>query len=60
LGPGETVTFYALSGYSVFSSGGNIDLFGQNSIFVSGSVTFVRTDLDGPKWKVISQWNPTF
>ncbi len=60
LGPGETVTFYALSGYSVFSSGGNIDLFGQSAIFVSGSVTFVRTDLDGPKWKVVSQWNPTF
>jgi hypothetical protein len=60
LGPGETVTFFTLGGGSVtFNSGGNIDLMGMSSLTVSGTITFVRTDLGGLLWKVVSQWNPT-
>jgi hypothetical protein len=60
LGPGEMVTFFTLPGGSaIFQAGGNIDLMGMNSVTVTGTITFVRTDLGGPLWKVASQWTPT-
>jgi hypothetical protein len=58
-GPGETVTFFALAGPATFGAGGNIDLMGQSSLTVSGTVTLVRSDLGGLLWKVASQWTPT-
>jgi hypothetical protein len=58
LGPGESVTFFPLGGSIVFGSGGNINLMGATSITVSGSITFVRTDLGGPSWLPVSQWTP--
>jgi hypothetical protein len=63
LGPGEMVTFFTLSGTGTFtfSSGGNINLLGPNSISVSGSITFVRNDLSGQSlaWTPVAQWSPT-
>lgn len=58
LGPGETVTFYPLGGSVVFGSGGNINLMGATSITVTGSITFVRTDLGSLSWLPLSQWTP--
>ena len=58
LGPGETVTFYTLTGPVVFSSGGNIDLMGAPSITVNGSITFIRSDLGSSTWKPVAQWTP--
>jgi hypothetical protein len=60
LGPGEMVTFFMLSGTGTFSSGGNINLLGPNSISVNGSITFVRNDLTGQSsaWTPVAQWNP--
>jgi hypothetical protein len=58
LGPGEMVTFYPLSGSVVFASGGNINLFGATSVTVSGSITFIRSDLGGASWVPVSQWTP--
>jgi hypothetical protein len=58
LGPGETVTFYALKGSVVFAHGGNIDLMGIPSLTVSGSITFIRTDLGPASWRIFSQWTP--
>jgi hypothetical protein len=58
LGPGEMVTFYPLGGSVVFGSGGNINLLGTTSITVSGSITFIRSDLGGPSWIPVSQWTP--
>ena len=58
LGPGRMVTFFTLHGGSVtFQPGRYIDLMGMTSLMVTGTVTFVRTDLGGPLWKVVSQWN---
>jgi hypothetical protein len=60
LGPGEMVTFFTLYGGSAtFQAGGNVDLMGMTSLTVNGTVTFVRTDLSGPLWKVVSQWTTT-
>jgi hypothetical protein len=59
LGPGEMITFYILSGPVTFASGGNIDLIGMNSVTVTGTITFVRTDLGGLLWKPVAQWSPT-
>lgn len=56
LGPGEMVTFFALSDAVVFASGGNIDLLGANPVVVTGTITFVRSDLGGSRWKPVSQW----
>jgi hypothetical protein len=58
LGPGEEITFYTLGGAVTFGSGGNIDLMGATSVNVTGSITFVLSDLGGPSWKVVSQWTP--
>jgi hypothetical protein len=58
LGPGETITFFTLGGSVTFAAGGNIDLMGANSIAVTGSITFVRSDLGGSLWKPVSQWSP--
>lgn len=59
LGPGETVTFFVLGPGSVmFQAGGNIDLVGMTTLSVTGTITMVRTDLGGPQWKIVSQWNP--
>jgi hypothetical protein len=59
LGPGETVTFFAVSGPFTLSSTGNINLMGATSVTVNGSITFVRDDLtQGLQWIPISQWSP--
>jgi len=58
LGPGETVTFFTLGGPVTFATGGNIDLMGMSSLAVNGTITFVRSDLGGLSWKVVSQWSP--
>jgi hypothetical protein len=58
LGPGEMVTFYSLGGSVVFASGGNISLLGATSLTVTGSITFIRSDLGGPMWIPMSQWTP--
>jgi hypothetical protein len=58
LGPGETITFFTLSGPVTFGAGGNIDLMGAPSITVNGSITFVRSDLGSSLWKPVSQWSP--
>jgi hypothetical protein len=58
LGPGEMVTFFTLGGPVTFAAGGNIDLMGAPLITFTGTITFVRTDLGGPLWKVVSQWSP--
>jgi hypothetical protein len=59
LGPGEMVTFFILGGSVTFSAGGNIDLMGMPSLTVNGTITFVRTDLGGLFWKVVSEWSPS-
>jgi len=60
LGPGEMVTFFTWYGPVTFSSGGNIDLMGQNTLTVNGSITFVRNDLLGNlQWIPVSQWSPS-
>jgi hypothetical protein len=59
LGPGETVTFFALAGPFTFGSGGNINLMGADSVTVNGSITFIRNDLtQGLQWTPVSQWSP--
>jgi hypothetical protein len=58
LGPGETITFFTLGGSVRFAAGGNIDLMGLSSLIVNGTITFIRSDLGGSFWKVVSQWNP--
>ena len=58
LGPGEMVTFFVLNGAAVFAGGGNIDLLGANPVIVTGTITFVRSDLGGVHWKPVSQWTP--
>ena len=58
LGPGEMTTFFTWYGPVTFSSGGNIDLMGQNTLTVNGSITFVRNDLLGSlQWIPVSQWS---
>jgi hypothetical protein len=60
LGPGETVTFFALGGPVVFGAGGNINLMGAATITVTGSITLMVSDLGGsPTWIPVSQWNPS-
>jgi hypothetical protein len=60
LGPGEMVTFFTFAGPITFASGGNINLMGQNTLVVNGSVTFVRDDLTGSlQWTPVAQWSPT-
>jgi hypothetical protein len=59
LGPGEMLTLYILSGPVTFAAGGNIDLIGMSTVTVTGTITFVRTDLGGLLWKPVSQWSPT-
>jgi hypothetical protein len=60
LGPGETVTFFTFIGPVTFASGGNIDLMGENTLTVNGSITFVRNDLlGGLQWIPVSQWTPS-
>ncbi len=60
LGAGEMATFYAANGPITFSSGGNINLMGEKSLSVRGSITFVITDLGTtPVWTPVSQWTPS-
>ncbi len=60
LGPGEMVTLFTFIGPVTFASGGNINLMGQNTLTVNGSITFVRNDLLGSlQWIPVSQWSPT-
>jgi hypothetical protein len=57
LGPGETVAFLMLGGPVTFATGGNIALPGSNTVTVTGSITFIRSDLTGDqKWWPIAQW----
>lgn len=58
LGPGEMVTFFTLGGPVTFGAGGNIDLMGMSTLTLTGTVTFVRSDLGGSLWKPVSQWSP--
>jgi len=61
LGAGETVTFFSMNGPVTFAAGGNIDLLGENSLTVRGSITFVVSDLGtAPSWVPVSQWNVSF
>jgi hypothetical protein len=58
LGPGEMVTFFTFAGPATFASGGNINLMGQNTVVVNGSITFVRNDLTGSlQWTPVAQWS---
>jgi hypothetical protein len=59
LGPGEMVTFFTLGGAVTFGAGGNIDLMGMSKLTVNGTITFVRSDLGGLFWKLVSQWSPS-
>lgn len=60
LGSGEAATFYSLGGPITFASGGNINLMGANSITVTGSITFILSDVgSAPSWVPISQWTPS-
>jgi hypothetical protein len=59
LGPGEIVTLFVINGPVTFATGGNINLMGQASMTVNGSVTFIRNDLLGLQWTPVSQWSPT-
>jgi hypothetical protein len=57
LGPGEMVTFFTLGGTVTFAAGGNIDLMGSSTVYVKGSMTFVRNDLEGGlQWTPVAQW----
>jgi hypothetical protein len=58
LGPGEMITFFMLSGSAIFAAGGNIDLLGAGPVTVTGTITFVRSDLGAPLWKPVAQWTP--
>jgi hypothetical protein len=58
LGPGEMVTFFTLAGAVTFSSAGNIGLMGLPSVQVSGSITFIRSDLGASQWIPVAQWSP--
>jgi hypothetical protein len=58
LGAGETVTFICINGPVTFGGGGNINLLGQSSLTVNGSVTFVVSDLGPiPSWVPVSRWS---
>jgi hypothetical protein len=58
LGPGETVTFITINGPVTFGVGGNINLLGESSFTVNGSITFVVSDLGPtPSWVPISRWS---
>jgi len=54
-GPGETVTFFPMSGAVSFATGGNLELGGSSKMKVEApaSATFVRTDLPSG-WKLAS------
>jgi hypothetical protein len=57
LGTGETVTFFTTNGPVHFAAGGNINLLGVSSLTVTGSITFVVSDLGGtPTWVPVSQF----
>jgi hypothetical protein len=56
LGPGEMVTFFTFDGPATFASGGNINLMGQSTLTVNGSMTFVRNDLVSLAWIPVAQW----
>jgi hypothetical protein len=59
LGPGEMVTLFVINGPFTFASGGNINLMGQATLTVNGSITLIRNDLSGSQWTPVSQWSPT-
>jgi len=60
LGPGEMVTLFTLNGSSTLAAGGNINLMGQSSLTLNGSITFIRTDGTGSlNWIPVSQWSST-
>ena len=59
LGPGEMVTFFTLGGPVSFGAGGNIDLMGMTTLTLTGTITFIRSDLGGLLWKPVSQWSPS-
>jgi hypothetical protein len=58
LGPGEMATLFTFAGPVTFASGGNINLMGQLSLVINGSITLVRNDLlGGLQWTPVAQWN---
>ncbi len=59
LGPGEMVTLFTFNGPITFGAGGNINLMGQPTLTINGSITFIRNDLSGLQWTPVSQWSPT-
>ena len=60
LGPGELVTLFAFAGPATFAAGGNIDLMGQATLVINGSITFMRDDLlGGLQWIPVAQWSPS-
>jgi hypothetical protein len=59
LGPGEMVTLFVINGPITFVPGGNINLMGQTTLTVNGSITFIRNDLSGLQWTPVSQWSPS-
>ena len=57
LGTGETATFFALNGPVTFGTGGNINLMGSNTLTISGSITFMVSDMGpAPAWIPVSLW----
>jgi hypothetical protein len=59
LGPGEMVTLFTFNGPVTFGAGGNVNLMGQTTLTLNGSITFIRNDLLGLQWTPVSQWTPT-
>jgi hypothetical protein len=58
LGPGEMVTLFTFNGAVTLGSGGNINLMGVPTLTLNGSITLIRTDLQGLLWTPVSQWTP--
>jgi hypothetical protein len=58
LGPGEMVTLFTFNGPVTFGAGGNVNLMGQATLTLNGSITFIRNDLLGLLWTPVSQWTP--
>jgi len=58
LGPGEMATFFSINGPVTFGAGGNLNLMGENTLTVNGSITFVVSDLGAaPSWIPVSRWS---
>ena len=58
LGPGETVTMVTVGGSVTFAEGGNVGLLGSGTLKITGTITFVRTDIAGgpTQWWPVAEW----